>query len=540
MPTSLRILPLLALLAACSNDDNDTIQRPTPDLGADMQPIPDAAPDADVPDTDLPDAGQPDLDAPDADLPDADLPDMPEDSAPDLEPPVDPTLTILAPADRLVTRRFDVPVQLATTDAASLTVSLNGDAPIPVAPGADADSWTAHLIPAPGQNTATFAAEGRQGQRVEQTLTFTFGAPISAGAAHSAAIRDAGLLAWGRNNKGQVGLGAANTTANPTPTVIAGPPALATVAFSQNASLAVATDGSVWAWGDGANGQLGLGTSTDGTLDTADQHAPVQLPNTLAVTAARGYRHSMILKADGTVWTFGVNDKGQLGDGTTESRDRPTLVPGLSDVVAISAGSGFSLALRRDGTLWAWGDNSQGQLGLGVEDAEAHPAPVQVPGLSDLHDIAAGKDHILAITAQGQLYAWGLNQSGQVGDGTSGADADAFAPKPITLPAPVRAVFANANFSFAILTDGAVYGWGQNFNGQLGLGMNDTTEQPAPVLAAVGLVDPVWLALGATHTLAMTRAGSVWSWGWHFMGALGHTALEDRWTQTSPLELTFP
>lgn len=547
-PHRLALPLLLSLLVACGGEGDDADKKPRLDVdqGEDQGVSPDlGAPDA------APDLGAPDLDAPDQDTPDAapdaepDLPVDEPDAAPDMALPPAPAAAILSPAAGDVTRRFEVPVIIeATSEAAlTLTLALNGGAPQPIdlaSAALGAGRWRVSVTPALGVNRAEITATDVHGQSAAASVTFTYGAPVAAGGAHTGAIRPAGLMSWGRNNKGQIGNAATSATPTPTPTLIAGPPSPAWITYNQNASVALGQDGSVWAWGDGAKGQLCLGASTDGTLDVADRSAPAQVQGFNAVAAARGYRHTLLLKADGTVWACGDNSDGQLGDGTTTDRDRPTQVTGLTDVVVIGAGSGSSLALRRDGTLWAWGDNSQGQLGGGADDTDPHSVPTQVPGLTDVFDVAAGKDHVLAITSQGALWAWGLNQSGQVGDGSSGADADVFAPKAITLPAPARAIFANANYSFAIVEGGAVYGWGQNFNGQLGLGMADTTEQPAPVLAAAGLVDAVWFALGATHAIAQTRTGGVWSWGWHFMGALGHPALEDRWTQTSPLELTFP
>ncbi|HZH78690.1 MAG TPA: RCC1 repeat-containing protein, partial [Archangium sp.] len=166
-------------------------------------------------------------------------------------------------------------------------------------------------------------------------------------------------------------------------------------------SLAVRPDGTVWAWGNNTYGQLGDGTNTR-------RHTPVRVNGLSGVVAvAAGGGHSVAVRGDGTVWTWGNNMFGQLGDGTTTERWTPMQVRGLSGVVAVAAGGASSLAVREDGTAWAWGDNDTGQLGDGTSTRRW--TPVQVNGLSDVVAVATGGTHSLAARKDGTVWAWGYN-----------------------------------------------------------------------------------------------------------------------------------
>jgi alpha-tubulin suppressor-like RCC1 family protein len=168
----------------------------------------------------------------------------------------------------------------------------------------------------------------------------------------------------------------------------------------------VRSDGTVWAWGDNRFGQLGDGTTT-GRL------APVQVTGLTGVTqVAGGCTHSLVLRSDGTVWAWGGNSVGQLGRGTvTDHEVTPAPVSGLAGVTKIAAGCGFSLALRSGGTVWAWGYNAYGELGNGGKASSA--VPVKITGLSQVTGISAGWDSAVAVVAGGaSVWAWGGNDNG--------------------------------------------------------------------------------------------------------------------------------
>ncbi|MBE0448512.1 MAG: hypothetical protein IBX64_10530, partial [Actinobacteria bacterium] len=179
-----------------------------------------------------------------------------------------------------------------------------------------------------------------------------------------------------------------------------------------NFSLALKSDGTVWAWG-----RNGYGVYGDDI--TPPRLTPVQITGLSDMTAvSAGAAHSLALKSDSTVWAWGDNRFGQLGDGTTTNRPTPVQVTGLSGVVAISAGWDYSLALKSDGTVWAWGDNTLGQLGNGTK-SNGISTPAQVSGLSGVTTIEAGPNHAFAIKQDGNLWAWGWNYFGELGDGTT-------------------------------------------------------------------------------------------------------------------------
>jgi alpha-tubulin suppressor-like RCC1 family protein len=224
-----------------------------------------------------------------------------------------------------------------------------------------------------------------------------------------------------------------------------------------------------------------------------------------AATFAAGARHSLALRADGTVWAWGDNGQGQLGVSDRRLGPVPAAVPGVADAVAVAAGADFSLALGSDGSLWAWGANDSGQLGDGTLAGRAAPAPV--PGLPPVVAVTAGRAHVLALTAAGEVWAWGANTRGQLGEDP--APARAVAAPVAGLPL-VRSVAAGANHSLALAVDGTVWGWGANARGQLGDGTRRSRPEPAAVAGLDAVAD---VAAGRQHSLAVLADGRVFQWG---------------------------
>ena len=189
------------------------------------------------------------------------------------------------------------------------------------------------------------------------------------------------------------------------------------VATGDSFTLALKSDGTVWAWGSNSYGQFGNGI-TLGTI--ASNSTPVQVSDFSGVIAiAAGEANSLALKADGTVWAWGSNSYGQFGNGITlgtiASNSTPVQVSDFSGVIAIAAGEANSLALKADGTVWAWGSNSYGQLGNGTTSDSS--TPVQVMGLSGVIAIASGGYHSLALKSDGTVWDWGYNIDGELGTG---------------------------------------------------------------------------------------------------------------------------
>jgi alpha-tubulin suppressor-like RCC1 family protein len=235
---------------------------------------------------------------------------------------------------------------------------------------------------------------------------------------------------------------------------------------------------------------------------------------------AAGAAHSLALAADGTVWAWGENGRGQLGDGSTINRSSPVPVTGMRDVVALAAGGQSSYAVKRDGTLWAWGLNQLGSLGDGTT-VDRH-LPVQVPGLSDITAVAAGVYHVLALDANGAVWSWGSNGSGQLGDGTTNNRSLA---GPVGGLGHVRGIAAGGGHSLAIEEDGTLWAWGANGAGQLGVGSN--VDSSVPILVA-RIDDVRSVGAGMEHSVALRADGSVWSWGGNAVGQLGDGTFRQR------------
>ena len=309
---------------------------------------------------------------------------------------------------------------------------------------------------------------------------------ISAGDAHTVALKtDGSVWAWGDNGDGQLGDG--SIIAKLTPVPVSGlSSGVTAIAAGGLHTLALKSDGSVWAWGYNNYGQLGDGS-------TLDKHTPVQvkgvsgngwLSDVTAVTG--GVRYAVALKSDGSVWAWGYNYSGQLGDGTTTHSTTPVQVKGadgigwLSDITAIAAGEGYTVALKTDGSVWAWGYNYYGQLGDGTTDNKNTPVPVS--GLSSgVTAIAAGGRHTIALKSDGSVWAWGYNSFGELGDGST---IEKHTPVPVSnLSSGVAAIAAGQWHTVALKSNNSVWGWGANGSGQLGDGTRTSSNIPVLTIA---------------------------------------------------------
>lgn len=264
------------------------------------------------------------------------------------------------------------------------------------------------------------------------------------------------------------------------------------------------------AWGGNLNGQLGDGTNQD-------RHTPVAVSGLLSVAqvAARGH-FALAALTNGTVSAWGDNEFGMLGDGTVTSHATPGVVTGLEHVRAVAGGSVHGLALIADGTVRAWGNNASGQLGIGVIGGN-RLTPVRVPGLKHVRAITASDSYSLALLADGTVRAWGNNGSGALGNGTVGPNNPT--PAPVLGLKKVRAISAGSGHALAVLRNGTVMAWGANNQGQLGRGTTGGSfGTPAPVVDLAGVKA---VAAGFVHSLALLRDGTVRSWGGNEEGQLG-------------------
>ena len=292
------------------------------------------------------------------------------------------------------------------------------------------------------------------------------------------------------------------------------------------------------AWGFNYNGQLGNGTYS--TIPRYGIYTAGTVSGLVATAIAGGYNYSLALKGGGTVWSWGGNPYGELGDGTNTTSDTPVKVSGLSGVTAVAGGYFHSLALKSDGTVWAWGYNSFGELGNGTY--RNSNKPVQVSGLSGVMAIAGGGFHSLALKSDGTVWAWGNNGESELGNGTYTTIPPYGIAKPVQVLGPggegyltgVTAIAAGGDHSLALKSDGTVWAWGNNGEGELGNGRNTTSNTPVQVNWLSGVTA---VAGGALHSLALTTDGTVWAWGYNSFGELGNETYGDSNTPVQVSEL---
>ena len=296
---------------------------------------------------------------------------------------------------------------------------------------------------------------------------------IAAGGKHSLFFKNDGTVwATGNNQTGELG-DVTSDYYTRSPIQIRGLSGITAIEARGSHSLFLKNDGTVWATGYNYFGQLGNGT-------TKNRNTPIQVSGLSGITAiASGKAHSLFLKNDGTVWATGLNEFGQLGDGTTTNRTTPVQVSGLSGITAIAGGAYHSLFLKNDGIVWATGYNLEGGLGDGT--TTNRNTPVQVSGLSGITAIAGGFYHSLFLKNDGTVWATGDNYKGQLGDVTS--DYYTISPIQIRGLSGITAIEAGDYHSLFLKNDGTVWATGLNEYGQLGDGT--TTNRNTPVQLSV-------------------------------------------------------
>lgn len=331
-------------------------------------------------------------------------------------------------------------------------------------------------------------------------------ATIAVGSSHSLAIKRSGSLwAWGANYVGQVGDG---TTENrSTPTRIGGDNDWASVVGGGGHTAAVKRNGGVWVCGAAIFGQLGNGVKTASYWDP-----PVRLGSEVGWTAVASWEsadHIVALMQDGSMWAWGWNVYGQLGDGTKATRRVPTRVDTGTDWRAIAVGQAHSSALKADHSLWTWGKNDYGQLGNGTLTGSSEP--LMIGQVGDWSYVSTGSEHSVGIRQDGSLWSWGRNDSGQLGDGTRSHRS---VPTLIDSGAKWRSVSAGEDHTVAIMNDGSLWAWGWNKDGRLGDGTAEDRLRPVRIGS-----DNDWRICEARsgYTQGVKENGTLWSWGWCFM-----------------------
>jgi alpha-tubulin suppressor-like RCC1 family protein len=335
---------------------------------------------------------------------------------------------------------------------------------------------------------------------------------VSAGQNFSMGIKMDGTL-WGWGMNGNL-LGLNGNMANQNlPIQIGTANDWATVSAGTVHTLAVKTNGTLWSWGNGQFGQLGNGTFNSATWTVTQVGTATDWQ-----TVSAGNRFSLVIKTNGTLWSFGLNNFGQLGINSIIDQSVAVQVGTASNWLKIDAGNQHSLAIDNAGLMYAWGNNAFGQLGDGTINTSLFP--ILIGSANNWSEVSAGFDHSLAIDTSGFLYSWGNNVNGQLGDGTN---------TPTNLPIPISfstdgtpslclAISAGETFSLIIKNDNTLRSSGFNNSGQLGLGNNTNTN----VFNQVGTSN-TWqlISAGNLHSLAMETTTSTWSTGRNIEGQLG-------------------
>nr|WP_230514440.1 Ig-like domain repeat protein [Salinispora arenicola] len=341
-------------------------------------------------------------------------------------------------------------------------------------------------------------------------------------------------LAWGNNSDGELGDGTTTDSSTPIAVDLPADTTITAIAAGTAYGLALTSAGTVLAWGDNSAGQLGDGTTTDSSTPVA-----VDLPAGTTVTAvAAGDRHSLALTSTGTMLAWGENFIGQLGDGTTTRRSTPVAVdlPTGTTITAMAAGDRHSLALTSAGTVLAWGDNSAGQLGDGTTTDSSTPIAVDLPTGTTITTVAAGAYHSLALASADTLLAWGYNIFGQLGDGST---TDRSTPIAVNLPAgtTITTVSGGARHTLAVTSADTMLAWGHNNFGQLGDGT--TTDRSTPVAVNLPTGTTITTAsAGAFHSLAVTSTGTMLAWGYNALGQVGDGTTATR--RRTPVAVDLP
>ena len=292
-----------------------------------------------------------------------------------------------------------------------------------------------------------------------------------------------------------------------------------TITASRDNIFVITSDGNLWGWGGNHFGQLGDGTTTS-------RNRPIRIMEyVVSVSSTAG--HTVAVRTDGSLWAWGLNEFGQLGDGTTTDRRIPVRI--IDNVVSASAGGGHTVAIRTDGSLWAWGHNrsfhgsrlnmggeffGNGQLGDGTT-TDRH-SPVRI--MDNVVFATAGENTTMAIRTDGSLWAWGNNSHGQLGDGTTTSRLS-----PVRIMENVSVVSTGFLHTAAIRTDRSLWAWGANWDGRLGDGTTTNRHRPVRIMDNVASV-----SAGGGFTTAVRTDESLWSWGWNAYAQLGDRSRANR------------
>ncbi len=288
------------------------------------------------------------------------------------------------------------------------------------------------------------------------------------------------------------------------------------IALGRIHSMVIRNDGKVFSWGGSDLGQLGI----DGIRKYEDIKTPsvINSLENVKMIASKG-SDCAALKYDGTVWVWGGS---QLGDGTRRINNpitKPTKVENVSNIVDISVGGVSLYVLKNDGTVWSWGYNMQGQLGNGTTNDSFKPGKIK--GLSNIVSISAGNYHVAALDSKGNVWTWGYNQYGQLGNGTI---LNSEVPTKVNGLSDVIAISSGGNHTLVLKKDGTVWETGIRIISDL----EDETKYSVIFKKVDGLNNIISIAAGDNHSLALKDDGTVWAWGTNSYGCIGDGTKESK------------
>jgi alpha-tubulin suppressor-like RCC1 family protein len=340
---------------------------------------------------------------------------------------------------------------------------------------------------------------------------------------------DGTLWVWGAGTAGQLGISADGLVSSPIQ--IGAATTWAAVAAGSQHTIATQSDGTLWAWGYNAMGQLGNGNTINTSVPT--QISPEPRWSAVSINGSSAAASAGAIKPDGTLWTWGLALAGALGNGTaTPNRSSPTQVGSLTNwskiTVNTSGATGQTMyAVKTDGTLWAWGLGTSGQLG--DSSIVSKSSPIQVGILTDWDRVyGSGNASAYAIKTDGTLWAWGLNTSGALGDGSSAHKSSPVQIGSLTNWAKVAGMSTGA---LALKTDGTLWSWGVNTSGQLGSGTVTSRSSPVQIGADTNWSD---IAGGSSNGYGIKTDGTLWSWGANSAGQLGDGTVVSK---SSPIQV---
>lgn len=335
---------------------------------------------------------------------------------------------------------------------------------------------------------------------------------VSCGSLFTIAIKnDDTIWGWGQNNHGQLGNGSSDDSNTP---IQINDNMWKIVSCGSCHTIAIKNDDTMWAWGCNNRGQLGL----DDTENRSSQHQIIDEIKWKVISC--GYEFTVAIKNDGTLWSWGYNYYGQLGLGSAGvNRDVPSQIGVDNDWENVSSGYLFAIAIKNDGTIWAWGNNNSGQLG--IDNVIPKNIPTKINNDTDWTLLSCGFYHVVAIKSNGTMWSWGENGNGQLG---LNDNIDRYTPVQIGSDNDWISVSCGGDHTVAIKNDNSIWAWGYNEDGELGLGdythpgIGNRNYSPSQIGTDVDWEN---VFCGGYHALAVKTDGTLWSWGYNYYGQLG-------------------